>query len=250
MRVGFAGPPGAYGELAAKRLCPGARGLGLGAFDDVLEALLSGRVDRAVLPIGNSTAGAVTGQLERLAAAPVSVVGAMWLQVRHQLLALPGADPGALRVVWSHPQALAQCRHFLEARGLEGRADATTSAAAARVAASRDRSLAALASVEAGRAHGLVVVEADVQDEPDNRTRFALLALESTVDDAATGEGPLVDAWLLPSDAAPPERPGDLCRFVDGGRVWVETAAPLAGAGGRRLGRYPAWEAQSARTST
>ena len=179
MRLAFLGPAGTYGEQAAIRLAeleglstvelvpqPGIR--------NVVQALASGSCDGAVVPVENSVEGGVTACLDALWEHPdLAVSRALVLPIRHALLG-SGCLEGVSEVL-SHPQALAQCGQWLgdhlpKALQLP---TSSTAEAARLVAGSRFR--AAIASLEAGKEHGLEVLAYPINDVPGNCTRFLLL---------------------------------------------------------------------------
>ena len=173
MRIAYQGASGGFGHQAALAFCPGCTAEAHASFAEVAAAVAGGTADRGVLPIANSRAGPVPGVAEILAASGVRIVAEQALAVRMHLLALPGVTLDAVRAVISHPIALAQCADSLAALGLAGEPASNTAVAAAGLRA-RDR--AVLASEQAAAAYGLTILRRDLQDDPDNVTRFAIIA--------------------------------------------------------------------------
>src|SRR3989454_3171 len=214
-RIAFQGEPGAYSEEALYLLHPDAASQPQREFRDVADAVLAGRADYGLLPIENSLVGSVATNFDLIAESGLVVVAEVVSAVHHCLLALPGAAPGRLRRVISHPVALAQCDRFL--RGLAGVRSVAfydTAGAAAEVARGRDPALGAVAGALAGRRYGLAVAAERIEDEPHKQTRFLLVAREPVS--------------LAPGVAAKttlrlklPHRPGTLARalapFADAG---------------------------------
>ena len=151
--VAYPGAEGSYTEEAAGRLYPSARQSAFATFDLVAAALVAGEVDRGVLPIENSLAGLVPDTLAILEEGAVSVVAEVALHIPHCLVGVEGATLETIRVVHSHPMALAQCRSALNGR-YERVAASTTSEAARTVAALGDVTVAAIASPLAAAATG------------------------------------------------------------------------------------------------
>jgi prephenate dehydratase len=180
MRIGFQGESFSYSFRATNELFPEAEAVGFRSFAAAFSALDVGDVDRLVLPVENSTTGSVLPVLDRLPGngdhSPISIVGEHLVEVRHALLAPPGATLETLQVVRSHPQALAQAQETLLDLGLEARPSYDTAGAVRIVAENQDLSVAALANVMAGEAHGLVVLRENVMDKEHNTTRFVVLA--------------------------------------------------------------------------
>src|SRR2546422_2479287 len=154
-RIAFQGEPGAYSEEALYLLHPDAASQPQREFRDVADVVLAGRADYGLLPIENSLVGSVATNFDLIAESGLVVVAEVVSAVHHCLLALPGAAPGRLRRVISHPVALAQCERFLRGlSGVEVVAFYDTAGAAAEVARGRDPALGAVAGALAGGGHG------------------------------------------------------------------------------------------------
>jgi prephenate dehydratase len=183
LRVGYLGPRGTFSEQALQLGAPTAQGVPLATVYEAVMAVQEGRVDRAVVPIENSLEGAVSATLDTLtgAADAVGIVGEAVLPVAHALLARSGVVEADVRVVTSHPQALAQCAGSLRHRvpGAEIVPAASTAQAAGRVAASGEP-WAAIGPARAAGIYGLDVLAEGIEDEPGNETRFVWLAPQET----------------------------------------------------------------------
>jgi chorismate mutase/prephenate dehydratase len=182
LRVAYQGVEGSYSHLAAQRRYAGVPGgallTGHDSFRSAAEAVLAGAVDLALLPIENTTAGSINETYDLLLDGRLHITGEVVAAIEHCLLALPGAALSDLRVVISHPQALAQCRElFLAHPHLTPRAEIDTAGAARRVAGSGDRTLAAIASSAAARTYGLAIVAQGIQSASGNATRFVEVGL-------------------------------------------------------------------------
>lgn len=177
--VAYQGVPGAFSHIALTRLFPHARALACPTFGAVFEAVKAGRAAYGVLPFENSQAGDVAEVLDLCMANPGCYVQRMYdLPVTQNLLGLPGAALGGLRRVLSHPQALGQCREFLERMGLEAEPRANTAMAAQQVAEVGDPTLGAIASRETAALYGLQILCPDISQERDNTTRFLVIGKE------------------------------------------------------------------------
>ena len=119
--VGFQGDHGSYSEVAARTLVPEGAFIPCARFGEVFAGVAEGELDLAVVPVENSLEGAVTPVNELLARTELRVCGEVSVPVRHCLLAPEGVDHREIRAAYSHPQALAQCRGFLERNRLEPR---------------------------------------------------------------------------------------------------------------------------------
>lgn len=210
-RVAFQGELGAFSEEAVRRhWChENVEPVPARSCADVARMVERGDVEYGLLPIENSLAGSVVATYDALAHSPnVWVVGETTLAIHHCLLAVPGALLEDLRVVESHPVALAQCGRFLDShRWLAARAAYDTAGAALEVSMSRDLERAAIAGRGAAERFGLVVLAADIEDRPDNQTRF--LALSRTPAEPSPGL-PAKTAII----ATTPNTPGALYRLL------------------------------------
>lgn len=208
LRVTYQGVEGSYSHLAAQRRYAGRAGgallTGHDSFRAAAAAVLDGSADLALLPIENTTAGSINETYDLLAAGGLVITGEVVAPIEHCLLALPGVTVDELRVVTSHPQALAQCHDFfLRHPHLTARPEIDTAGAARKVAIANDRTLAAIASSAAAKAYGLAILERGIQTAAGNATRFVEVALRPTpVPETANAKTSLVLALA--------DRPGAL----------------------------------------
>ena len=179
--IAFQGAPGAYSHQAVREAFPGAAALPCFSFEAALDAVASGRAGRAMIPIENSLHGRVADIHFLLPESGLSITGEHFVRVRHCLLGLPGTAREEIAQAISHPQALGQVRKRLAAWGIQAEPYADTAAAAALVAATGDRGLAAVASRLAGELYGLDVLADGIEDADHNTTRFVVLAPEATL---------------------------------------------------------------------
>lgn len=174
--VGFQGERGAWSEMAClawdERLVP----VPCRSFADVFDEVERGAFDRGVVPVENSLGGAVVDVSDLLIARHLSLVGEVVLPVRQCLLALPGVRLSHLRTVYSHPQALAQCRAFLAAHGLDPQPFYDTAGAARWLMFDGVRTAGVIASPLAAALYGLDVVADAIADDPGNETRFVVIS--------------------------------------------------------------------------
>ncbi len=148
-----------------------------GTFRDMLEAVIEGHADRAMLPIENTTAGSVYESYDLLLRFNLSLVGEEIVDVRHCLLGVADVPIESLRRIHSHPQALSQCSEFLSAlRDCEGVSAANTALAARHVRDLKNPAEAAIASEEAGVHFGLHVLKRDIANQAVNYTRFVVVS--------------------------------------------------------------------------
>src|SRR5207247_1822271 len=154
--------------------------LGAPSIADVFHEVESGRADVGVAPVENSTEGMVAHTLDLLAASPLQICAEISLPVRHNLLARAGTGMSGIRRIAAHPQALAQCRHWLgeHLSGMPIEAEASNARAAERARA--EEGTAAIAAEAAAETYGLAVLSPAINDEPGNLTRFVVLAPHDT----------------------------------------------------------------------
>lgn len=190
MLIAFQGEPGAYSEAAASRWRADADTLPCPAFEDVFAAVEGGRATCGVLPIENSIGGTIHRNYDLLLAHELRIVGEVELPVVHNLVAVPGATLDGLRVVYSHPQALAQCDRFLRSlAGVEVVATYDTAGSAKIVSERGEATVAAIASARAAEVFGLAILRAGIQDFADNITRFLVVGRMSASEEGRVPPG-------------------------------------------------------------
>jgi prephenate dehydratase len=173
--VGFQGEHGAYSEIAARSLAPGGAFIPCAGFADVFKGVEDGSFDLGVVPVENSLEGAVTQVNDLLTRTPLKVVAEAILPVHHCLLASGHTTYRDIREVYSHPQALGQCRGFLERNKLSPVPYYDTAGAARMLG--RDKPwAAAIASPLCAQLYGLEIIKEHIEDNPSNSTRFLMLA--------------------------------------------------------------------------
>lgn len=179
--VACQGVEGAYSQIAACRLfavpaityCP--------RFGDVFAAVEDGSCAFGVLPIENSTAGSVNAVFDLMAKSRTRIVRSFRMKIEHALLAQRGAQLADIREVVSHEQALNQCAGYLKRLGATTTVCENTARAAAIVASSERRDLAALSSIGCAELYGLAELDRSVQDSDSNYTRFAVISREPVI---------------------------------------------------------------------
>jgi chorismate mutase/prephenate dehydratase len=208
LRIAYQGVEGSYSHLAAQRRYgarPGGALLaGHDTFRAAADAVIHGTADLALLPIENTTAGSINETYDLLADGSLTITGEVVSAIEHCLLALPGVTLAELRVVISHPQALAQCHAFFARHSeLVARPEVDTAGSARRVADAGDRTLGAIASASAATRYGLAIVARGIQSAVGNATRFVEVGLRpAPVADDAPAKTSLVLALA--------DRPGAL----------------------------------------
>jgi len=177
--VAFQGEHGAYGDVASRLLVPAGAFIPCLEFVDVFQGVEAGYLDLGVVPVENSLEGAVTQVNDLLTTTDLHVIGEVKVNVNHCLLATEATDYREIRVVYSHPQALAQCRDFLMRNNLEPRPYYDTAGAAKMLARENPKAAAAIASSLCAELYNLDIIKEGIEDGPSNSTRFLLLSREA-----------------------------------------------------------------------
>jgi len=203
-RVAIQGEPGSFSHEAAIKLVKDAVIVPCSLSADVFAAVASGSVDAAVIPIENSLAGSVSEHFDLLLAHDVKVERETLLRIRHNLIGLSGSSVDDIERVFSHPVALAQCRRFLANHPrMESFAFYDTAGSVKQLVQLGDHHAAAIASKAAAQYYGAQILLADIEDNPENYTRFFLVRRTS---DAVTAP----DANKLSLAFSLENRPGSL----------------------------------------
>ena len=178
--IAYPGTAGSFSHGAAQDAFPGCECVGYATFPEAAQAVVEGRADYALLPVENSFAGAVLPTYSLLEKLPLHIVGETMKAVRHQLLGVPGATLADVKVIASHPQAIAQCDEFLQTLpGVQIVPSANTAISAREVAALGDATRAAIASAEAAKEYDLVALAENIQTSATNTTRFFILSMSA-----------------------------------------------------------------------
>ena len=143
---------------------------------DAMEDVKNGKADYAVLPIENSTAGAISQVYDLLIEYDNYIVGETFVKVEHALMSVDGATEDSIEVVFSHPQSLMQCAKFLEEhRNWKQMSLSNNAVSAKKVKDDNDNHQAAIASVRAAKLYGLNVLREKINSDEDNTTRFFVI---------------------------------------------------------------------------
>ena len=178
MRVAFQGERGAFSEEAAVKLLGGeVRLVPLPTFEAAFGAIAKGTADYILAPIENSLAGPVHRSFDLLVESPLTIVGEVIIRIEHNLIGAPGGRLEEVAIVESHPVALAQCEEFFSARPFLKRIATDDTAGSVReIVQAGDRKRAAIASRRAAEIYGGQILREHLEDDPENYTRFLLLA--------------------------------------------------------------------------
>ena len=176
--VAYQGEPGAYSEIASRRFFPGAgRLLPCETFDLVFRRVQREEAAFGAIPIENSLAGSIHQNYDLLLRHRLTIIGELKLPILHHLIANPGVGLARIRRVFSHPQALMQCRRNTARLGrLEIIPTYDTAGSVKKIKEEKILDGAAIASDLAARLYGMSILRENLQDDPANFTRFLLLA--------------------------------------------------------------------------
>lgn len=188
--MAYLGPQGTFCEEAACRYIHNTQWelRPYASIDEVFAAVHAGEADSGIVPIENSCEGSVNQTMDLLAYEyDLKISGEIILPINQNLLVKPGLKPEKISLILSHPQALAQCRKFLQANfnGIQLIDVASTAEAARRVAES-SHAWAAIGNLAAARSYGLNILSGEIQDRKNNETRFITLTRDGISDDQNT----------------------------------------------------------------
>ena len=172
----FQGINGAYSELAGKNIFPEADSLACATFEEMFQTVREGKANVAIVPIENSQAGRVADTQRLIPDSDLKIVKEYFLEVKHNLLVVPGTKMSDIKRIYSHEQGIAQCRKKIIELNKEMIIVADTAGAAKKIAELNNKEDAAVASELASRIYNLEILEPNFQDAPTNVTRFLVMA--------------------------------------------------------------------------
>jgi len=186
-KVGFQGESGSYSEAAARIQYPDPNYsfIPFRSFRELFECVENSTVDLAVVPIENSTEGSVNETYDLLVEKPLYVIGEIYQKIHHCLIINKNSSPDEISVIYSHPQALAQCRKYIQNRHLESVPMYDTAGSVKFIKETHNAGAAAIASKHAAQIYDMKVVEEDIEDNSNNFTRFLIISkiYDSNADD-------------------------------------------------------------------
>jgi len=174
--VGFQGEIGAYSEKAINLYFSKANSKPYKTFSDLFVALENEQIDLAILPIENSIEGSVSESYELLLKSKVSVVGEINVKIEHCLISHHGVNKEDIDVIYSHTQALGQCKSYLKKMGCDAVTTYDTAGSVKMIKEKEMKKAAAIASKDASKLYDMNIIEENIQDHEDNFTRFFCLS--------------------------------------------------------------------------
>ncbi|MBN1176786.1 MAG: prephenate dehydratase [Dehalococcoidales bacterium] len=179
--VAYQGEPGAYTEEAAFRFFgKSTKGVPYESLDEVFESVENGDAPFAMVPVENSLEGSITRAYDLLPDSPLMVCGETELRISHCLIAIEGATLDSIKKVYSHPQALGQCRSFLNHLNCELIPASDTAGSVKMIKEQGLKDAAAVASAQAAEIYGMKIIAREIEDNPHNFTRFFILSKEDS----------------------------------------------------------------------
>ena len=174
--VGFQGEIGAYSEKAVNLYFSKASSKAYKTFSDLFDALENEQIELAILPIENSIEGSVTESYELLLKSKVTVVGEINVKIEHCLISHHDTSKDDIDVIYSHTQALGQCKAYLKNSGCDAVTTYDTAGSVKMIKEKNMKRAAAIASKDAAKLYDMSVIEENIQDHEDNFTRFFCLS--------------------------------------------------------------------------
>jgi prephenate dehydratase len=178
--VTFQGERGAYSEMATLQYFPNAKVLPKKSFQDVFDSIETSEANYAVVPIENSIEGSINETYDLLLQTKTTVTGEIYQRVRHCLIVNKGTTLDELEAVYSHPQAIAQCRNYLQLKRLDSVPTYDTAGAVKMIKEKKIMNAAAIASRRAAEIYDMDVLEEGIEDRKNNFTRFLVLSKTKT----------------------------------------------------------------------
>ena len=174
--VGFQGEIGAYSEKAINLYFSKASSKAYKTFSDLFDALENEQIELAILPIENSIEGSVTESYELLLKSKVTVVGEINVKIEHCLISHHDTSKDDIDVIYSHTQALGQCKAYLKNSGCDAVTTYDTAGSVKMIKEKNMKRAAAIASKDTAKLYDMSVIEENIQDHEDNFTRFFCLS--------------------------------------------------------------------------
>ncbi|HOT97334.1 MAG TPA: prephenate dehydratase [bacterium] len=176
--IAFQGEHDAYSELAAlKFFGDDACCIPCADFEQVFAAVISGTTRFGILPVENSSTGSIHVNYDLLLQHQVAITGEVYYPIDHQLIAHPGVKLQEIRTIYSHPQALEQCRHFIASlAGVRALPAFDTAGSVRMILEDKLHDCAAIASRRAARVTGMQILSENIQDIAENITRFLIIS--------------------------------------------------------------------------
>ena len=173
LKISYSGIEGAYGYIAASRMYPNCELVSNNNFSQAFRSVENGTSDRAILPIENSFAGDVGEVMDLIFSGSLFINRIYDLEIEHNLMVNQNVKLSDVKIIVSHPQALAQCSKFIEEGNYQTIDEVNTAFAAKRLKETGDKTMAVIASKETAEVYGLTILKEKINNSDLNTTRFA-----------------------------------------------------------------------------
>ena len=174
-KIAYQGRPGAYSHLVCIKAFPNYEPVPCESFEEAIETVRTGKADKAILPVANSTYGRVADIHSLLPASKLFITAEYFLSVDICMLGTKSSSLTTVSTATSHPVLLGQCKKFLKTNNIKPISGYDTAGSARLISEENDKFKGALASKIAAQIYGLKVLQANVQDNKDNTTRFLVM---------------------------------------------------------------------------
>ena len=191
----YQGESGAFSHLACQQFFPDHTPMPCGSFATAFKRVKQGEAQLAMVPVENTVAGRVSDIYHLLPEGGLHIIGERYLPVHHQLLGVKGASLSDIKSARSHPMALGQVRKRLTDWNIRPVADVDTAGAARAVSELKDKTIGAIASSLSAEIYGLDVIKSNIEDSPNNTTRFLVLSPDALIADK--DQGPCVTSLVF-----------------------------------------------------
>jgi len=176
MKIGYQGIAGSYSEEALIKYYPRAKHIPFKTFDDLVQAALNEEINLALLPIENTTGGSIKRSYYLIIENDLFINAEINHSIHHCLLANPNTNKSKIKYAMSHPEALLQCRKYLNSHNLTPREFRDTAESALYISQHKYKSIAAIASQRCAKLYNLQILDKNIEDASCNTTRFLLLS--------------------------------------------------------------------------
>lgn len=189
MKIAYCGVEGAFAYIASKKIFKTANLQSYPSFSSAYKAVEKGECDACVLPLENSFAGDVGEVMDLLFSGSLYVNNVMNIDIVHNLIGLKSATLNDIKTVISHPQALAQCKKYIEKHNFVTKEAVNTAIAAKDLTTLNDNSIAVIASKDVAELYDLIILETNINSSRNNTTRFAVFSKNLNKEKTATKMG-------------------------------------------------------------
>ena len=172
----FQGVNGAYSEQAGKNVFPDAKSVPCATFEEMFTCVRDAKAEIALVPIENSLAGRVADTQRLIPESDLNIIGEYFLEVRHNLLVIPGTTMNDIKRIHSHEQGIAQCRNKIIQLNKEMIVATDTAGSAKKISELKSKEDGAIASELAAKIYNLTILQKDFQDSKYNVTRFLIMS--------------------------------------------------------------------------